>query len=68
MVSCQEPSPLKGSKLELYIELVFSGWYRAVFLCIYHTDTKGNLGRYILESFFWRKPLFPSKRGQRPPF
>ncbi len=54
--------------LELYIEAVFSGWYRSVFLGIYHTDTKGNLSRYILVSFFWREPLFLSKRGPVPPF
>ncbi len=54
--------------LELYIKSVFSGWYWSVFLGIYHTDTKGNLGRYISVSFFWREPLFPSKRGQWPPF
>ncbi len=29
----------------------FSSRYRLVFLGIYHTDTKGNLGRYILVSF-----------------
>ncbi len=50
------------------IELVFSGQYRSVFLGIYHTDTEGNLGRYISVSFFWREPLFPSKRGHWPPF
>ena len=54
--------------VELYIELVFSGRYQLVFLGIYHTDTKENLGRYILVSFFWREPLFPSKRGHWPPF
>ncbi len=37
--------------VELYIESVFSGRYWLVFLGIYHTDTKGNLGRYILVSF-----------------
>jgi hypothetical protein len=54
--------------LELYIESVFSGQYRSVFLGIYHTDTEGNLCRYISVSFFWREPLFPSKRGHWPPF
>jgi hypothetical protein len=54
--------------LELYIELVFSGWYWLVFLGIYHTNTKGNLGQYILVSLFWQEPVFPSKRGHRPPF
>jgi hypothetical protein len=33
--------------LELSTKLVFSGRYRLVFLGIYHTDTKGNLGRYF---------------------
>ncbi len=52
--------------LELYIKLVFSGRYRSVFLGIYHTNTKGNLGRFILVSLFWREPLFPSTRGHWP--
>jgi hypothetical protein len=38
----------KPPRLELYIESVFSGRYWSVFLGIYHTDTEGNLGRYIL--------------------
>jgi hypothetical protein len=54
--------------LELYIELVFSGRYRLVFLGIYHTDTEGNLGRYISVSFFWREPLFEEKGGTSPLF
>ncbi len=58
----------RGIILELNIESVFSGWYWLVFLGIYHTNTEGNLGWYILVSFFWREPLFPSKRGHWPPF
>jgi hypothetical protein len=59
---------LIGLLLELYIELVFSSRYQPVFLGVYHTNTKGNLGQYILASFFWREPPFPSKRGHWPPF
>jgi hypothetical protein len=39
--------------------LVGIGWY---FPGIYHTDTKGNLGWYVLVSKFWREPLFLSKK------
>ncbi len=59
---------LIGLLYQSYIESVFSGRYQSVFLGIYHTDTKGNLGRYILVSFFWRIPLLPSKRGHSPLF
>jgi hypothetical protein len=45
--------------------LVDIGWY---FLGIYHTDTKGNLGWYILVSKFWQELLFPSKKGAWTPF
>ncbi len=55
-------------KTRVVIKAVFSGRYQLVFLGIYHTDTKGNLGRYILVSFFWREPIFPLKRGHWPPF
>jgi hypothetical protein len=58
----------RTKKLELYIELVFSGRYRSLLLGIYHTDTKGSLGRYILVPFFWQEPFFLSKRGHWPPF
>jgi hypothetical protein len=57
-----------GIFVELYIKSVFSGRYRSVFLGIYHTDTEGNLGRYISVSFFWREPLFPQKGGTGPLF
>ncbi len=33
--------------VELYTKLVFSGRYRLVFLGIYHTVSKGNLGWYF---------------------
>ena len=38
---------LHTSYLELLTELVFFGWYRSVFLGIYHTDTEGKLGQYF---------------------
>ncbi len=50
------------------MELVFPGQYWLVFLGIYHTDTEGNLGRYILLSLFWREPFFPQKGGTGPLF
>jgi hypothetical protein len=47
------------SLLELYIKLVFSGWYQSVFLGIYHTDIKGNLGWYISVSYrMFKKYVF----------
>jgi hypothetical protein len=68
--------PFRVTKLvELYTESVFFGRYRSVFLGIYHTDTKGKLGRYIRYQNFggslskkWREPPFSYKGGPRPPF
>ena len=34
-------------ELELLTKPVFFGWYRSVFLGIYHTDTEGKLGQYF---------------------
>ncbi len=59
---------LVALKLELYTNLVFLVGIRLVFLGIYQTDTGGKLGRYISVYFFWREPLFFSKRGSWPPF
>ncbi len=33
--------------VELYPKSVFFGWYRSVFLGIYHTNTEGKLGEYF---------------------
>jgi len=41
---------LEKNYLELCTESVFFGWYWSVFLGIYHTDTEGKVGRYILVS------------------
>jgi hypothetical protein len=52
-------------KLELHPNLVFRfgiGWY---FLGIFLTDTRGKLGWYVLVSYIWQEPLFPSLL---PPF
>jgi hypothetical protein len=52
----------------LFTDLIFLvgiGWY---FLGIYHINTKGNLGWYILVSKLWQEPLFPPKRGLWTPF
>ena len=40
----------------MYPESVFFGRYQSVFLGIYHTDTEGKLGQYLV-SKFWREPL-----------
>jgi hypothetical protein len=57
----------RESYLELYIESVFSGRYRLVFLGIYHPDTEGNLGRYISVSFFLAGTPFSLKKGATAP-
>jgi hypothetical protein len=55
-------------QIELYIKSVFSGRYWLVFLGIYHTNTKENLGRYILVSFFLAGTPFSLKKGALAPF
>jgi hypothetical protein len=59
---------LETKIVELYIESVFSGRYPSVFLGIYHTDTKENLGRYISVSYFWRGTSLSLKKGALAPF
>jgi hypothetical protein len=54
--------------LELYIKSVFYSRYWSVFLGIYHTNTEGNLGRYISVSFFGGNPFFLQKGGTGPLF
>ena len=46
-------------------ESIFFGWYRSVFLGIYHTDTEGKLGQYFRYQIFGGSP---SKNWQEPPF
>ncbi len=54
--------------VELYIESVFSGWYWLVFLGVYHTDTEGNLGRYILVYIFLAGTPFSTQNKALAPF
>ena len=65
--------------IELHIESVFFGRYQSVFLCIYHSDTDGKLGRWfryqkggsgplptpLLEKKEERKGGEMQKRGER---
>ena len=46
------------SFVELYTKLVFSGRYWLVFLGIYHTETRDNLGRYLLVLCTYEKYIF----------
>jgi hypothetical protein len=59
-------------QLELHPDLVFQfgiGWY---FLGIFLTNTGGKLGWYVLVSYIWWEPLFPSLLPSfwwtKPPF
>jgi hypothetical protein len=54
--------------LELYFDSVILVGIGQYFLGIYHTDTKGKLGRYTLVLFFWQEPLFFLERVVMAPF
>ncbi len=54
--------------LELYPDSVFLFGIGRCFLGIFPTDTKGKLGRDVLELYIWQEPLFSLQGRLLPPF